>query len=94
MEGIGRGGVCRLAWGGSMPPEGGSAAYQDYRYNGTVTMSQCPDEQVLEHYTLKCLDEAAAAARLEEHLLLCECCQDKLQELDEFISAFRIATRH
>jgi hypothetical protein len=30
-------------------------------------------------------------AAIEEHLLICEACQDRLQELDEYVAAMRKA---
>jgi hypothetical protein len=50
-----------------------------------------PDE-LLERYSLGVVPEAEAAD-LEEHLLLCECCQDRLRETDVFIEAMRGAVR-
>ena len=32
-------------------------------------------------------------AVIEEHLLICEVCQDRLQELDEYVAAMREALR-
>lgn len=47
-------------------------------------------EEALERYSLGKMNEPEAEA-FEEHLLLCADCQDRLQEVDEFISAFRVA---
>ena len=47
-------------------------------------------EEVLETYALGKLDEAARAP-LEEHLLLCPACQDRLSEMDEYIRVMRAA---
>ena len=47
------------------------------------------DEQ-LDQYALKRLTEAEVAA-LEEHLLICPECQDRLQHTDDFIEALRTA---
>lgn len=46
------------------------------------------DEDRLERYAMgNLVDEEAAA--VEEHLLLCPDCQNKLAELDEFLRALR-----
>ncbi|MBM3811661.1 MAG: hypothetical protein FJW20_08480 [Acidimicrobiia bacterium] len=47
-------------------------------------------EDTLERYAMGLLPPPEAA-RLEEHLLGCHLCQDRLQETDDFIQAFRIA---
>ena len=49
------------------------------------------DEQ-LDQYALKRLTEAEVAA-LEEHLLICPECQDRLQLTDDFIEALRDVKR-
>lgn len=51
-----------------------------------------PSEDALEEYALGLLAEEDAA-ELEEHLLVCASCQDRLRETDEFIAAMREATR-
>src|SRR5262245_40905214 len=48
------------------------------------------EEVVLEQYSLGTLD-SERIPELEEHLLVCESCQSRLKECDEFIHAFRIA---
>ncbi len=45
-------------------------------------------EEQLEKYHLQQLSEAAAVA-VEDHLLLCEHCQTKLEDLEVFIKSFR-----
>jgi anti-sigma factor RsiW len=52
----------------------------------------CPDDDLLEKYALGRLDEPGAAP-IEEHLLICERCQDRLKELDDFVTALRAAVR-
>ena len=47
-------------------------------------------EEVLELYALGRLAEPETE-RLEEHLLLCELCQEELAKVDDFVRAFRIA---
>lgn len=50
-----------------------------------------PNEDVLEAYALHRLD-GAKLARLEEHLLACEHCQARLQQVDEFVLVMRQAS--
>ena len=45
-------------------------------------------DDLLDEYALKRLPEAEAAA-LEEHLLICPHCQERLQLTDDFIAALR-----
>jgi len=52
-----------------------------------------PDEELLEGYAMGTL-RGAGLARLEEHLLICEECQDRLREVDAFVSAIREAAAH
>jgi len=47
-------------------------------------------EEVLERYALGHLEECDAAP-LEEHLLICEDCQIRLQAMDEYVAAMRVA---
>ncbi len=47
-------------------------------------------EDLLDQYALKKLPESEAAA-LEEHLLICPKCQDRLQLTEDFIAALRAA---
>ena len=49
-------------------------------------------EDLLDQYALKRLPEAEVAA-LEEHLLICPECQDRLQLTDDFIEALRDVKR-
>ncbi len=51
-----------------------------------------PSEDALEQYALGSMPEEQAA-ELEEHLLICATCQDRLQETDEFIAVMREAAR-
>lgn len=53
---------------------------------------QHPSEDALDEYALGRLPEGQAA-ELEEHLLVCALCQDRLQEADEFIAVMREAAR-
>jgi len=52
-----------------------------------------PDEETLEAYAIGTL-RGVPLARLEEHLLICERCQDRLQEVDSFVTAIREAAAH
>lgn len=49
-------------------------------------------EDILDQYALNKLPESEAAA-LEEHLLVCFDCQDRLQLTDDFIAALRAVRR-
>lgn len=46
------------------------------------------DEELLERYSMGTLPEPDLA-RFEEHLLVCSHCQDRLNEMDGFLAAFR-----
>ena len=48
------------------------------------------EEDVLEKYVMRALP-AASIADVEEHLLACLLCQNRLVEVDEFIAVFRTA---
>ncbi len=48
-------------------------------------------DDLIDEYVLARLPETAAAA-LEEHLLICELCRDRLQLTEEFIQALRAAS--
>ena len=48
-------------------------------------------EDWLERYSLGTLEEPLIAP-LEEHLLICHLCQDRLVETDDFLEAMRAAT--
>jgi hypothetical protein len=48
------------------------------------------DEDLLESYAMGQLPETQACG-LEEHLLICHSCQNRLERTDEFIRAFRMA---
>jgi anti-sigma factor RsiW len=50
------------------------------------------DEEPLEQYALG-KSTGADLAAVEEHLLVCQRCRDRLAELERFISAFRGAVR-
>ncbi len=52
-----------------------------------------PDEELLEGYSMGTL-HGTGLARLEEHMLICEECQDRLRDVDSFVSAIREATAH
>ena len=49
-----------------------------------------PDEQAVECYSLGTLSEEDEVS-FEEHLLLCEPCQERVEESDDFIRALRVA---
>jgi Putative zinc-finger len=49
-----------------------------------------PSEVLLEEYVFHRLPEAHAA-QVEEHLLICEGCQEAVQELDAFVSTMKAA---
>jgi hypothetical protein len=51
-----------------------------------------PSEELLEEYVFHRLPEAAAA-QIEEHLLLCPRCQDSVGDTDRFVSALRLAAK-
>ena len=48
-------------------------------------------EEELELYAVSRDFPEGQLAAIEEHLLVCHVCQDRLQELDEYISAMRTA---
>jgi len=48
------------------------------------------DEDTLERYAMNRLPEAEAAA-VEEHLLVCQDCQDRLAGIDRFLADLRSA---
>jgi hypothetical protein len=50
------------------------------------------DEDVLELYSLGRLAETQSSG-LEEHLLICRACQERLEQTDDFVRAFRMAVR-
>ena len=52
-----------------------------------------PSEDVLELYALRRLAEEDEAP-LEEHLLICGKCRDRLEEMDEYVAAMREALEH
>jgi hypothetical protein len=49
-----------------------------------------PDEEVIEKYSLGDLSEIEAS-RFEEHLLICESCQNRVTESDGYVSAMQSA---
>jgi hypothetical protein len=49
-----------------------------------------PNEEILEEYALHGLPEALTA-QVEEHLLLCESCQNAVAGTDSFVAAMKIA---
>jgi hypothetical protein len=48
------------------------------------------DEDILESYAMGHLSETKACG-LEEHLLICHSCQNRLERTDDFIRSFRLA---
>jgi hypothetical protein len=55
-----------------------------------VGMKRHPDEDQVERCSLETMD-ARKAAKFEEHLLICETCQDRLLEMDAYVDAMRRA---
>jgi hypothetical protein len=51
-----------------------------------------PDDEVVEAYAMRRLAEPVLSA-YEEHLLICEDCQKRLQQMDEYLDAMRRAAR-
>ena len=49
-----------------------------------------PSEETLELYAMRRLEEAHEA-RVEEHLLLCQQCRERLQAADDYVQAMRAA---
>ena len=49
-----------------------------------------PDEDQLERYSIDIM-EARQAAAFEEHLLICDTCQDRLLDMETFVEAMRRA---
>lgn len=50
-------------------------------------------EEILELYAMDRLGEPKLG-EVEEHLLICERCQDRVEEIDGFVKVFRQAARH
>ncbi len=48
-------------------------------------------EEELELYAVSRDFPEAQLAAVEEHLLICEACQDRLQQLDEYVAVMREA---
>ena len=48
------------------------------------------DDETLERYAMKQLPETEAAP-VEEHLLVCHHCQDRLAEIDRLLAALRMS---
>jgi hypothetical protein len=48
------------------------------------------EEELLEQYSVGCLVQSEVA-RVEEHVLLCESCQEKLEQIDSLVRSFRSA---
>ena len=70
----------------AMGSRGLRARTPDGACGGILTRMGHIDEDDLEAYALDRLPEEAAAP-IEEHLLICEECQDRLLEWDEFLRA-------
>jgi anti-sigma factor RsiW len=47
-------------------------------------------DEALERYAMRTLQDSACET-LEEHLLVCQECQDRLQTMDRYVSAMRSA---
>jgi anti-sigma factor RsiW len=56
----------------------------------STTWDRHPDEEALESYVMG-KTRGAKRARIEEHLLVCEECQDRVAELEAFVGAIRDA---
>lgn len=71
---------------------------RDGNRRGDKSLKHCftpashPGEDVLEEYCLDRLDEREAAP-VEEHLLVCETCRQRVTELDVFLKAAKQASR-
>src|SRR5215210_124744 len=55
-----------------------------------ISFNAHPEEEVLERYALGKLDESAAAP-IEEHVLVCHECQDRLAAADDYIHTLKAA---
>lgn len=51
-----------------------------------------PDDEVVEAYAMGRLEEPILSD-YEEHLLICDHCQERLQQIDQYVDAMRRATR-
>jgi hypothetical protein len=51
-----------------------------------------PDDEVVEAYAMRRLEEPLLSA-YEEHLLICEDCQKRLQQMDQYLDAMRRAAQ-
>jgi hypothetical protein len=51
-----------------------------------------PSEEILEEYIFNRLSEVPTA-QVEEHLLICQNCQDAVTETERFVSALKVAAR-
>ena len=49
-------------------------------------------EDSLEQYAMGAIPESEAGP-LEEHLLICPTCQDRLQATDDYVAALRVAAK-
>src|SRR5512135_1844813 len=49
-----------------------------------------PSEEILEEYVLGRLPDVLTA-QVEEHLLICQDCQEAIRETDQFVAAFKAA---
>src|SRR5438477_8610495 len=58
----------------------------------TKCFASHPNEEILEEYAFDRLPEALAAP-VEEHLLICQGCQDAVAQTDQFVSALKVAAR-
>ncbi len=57
-----------------------------------MDLSEHVSQDALEQYAMETLPESEIEP-LEEHLLVCEPCQDRLTHIDQFIAALRAAAR-
>jgi predicted anti-sigma-YlaC factor YlaD len=55
-----------------------------------VEIVQHATDDTLERYAMRTLPESACST-LEEHLLVCQSCRDRLQFTDEYVAAMKLA---
>jgi anti-sigma factor ChrR (cupin superfamily) len=55
-----------------------------------VGMKRHPDEDQLERYSMEVMS-TTQAVEIEEHLLICESCQEGLMDMDAYVEAIRRA---
>ena len=55
-----------------------------------IPLDRHPDESQIESYSMQ-LGDAKEAAQVEEHLLICRTCQQRLMEMDSYVESMRQA---